>query len=46
MSGKPMVRLYRAAVAEGLSRGVALLDGLEETLGDHHHHLHPPGPPA
>jgi len=39
MTGNPMVRLNRAvaaAMAEGPSRGMALLDGLDETLGDHH----------
>ena len=39
MTGNPMVRLNRAvasAMADGPSHGLALLDGLEERLGDHH----------
>jgi len=39
LTGNPMVRLNRAvaaAMAEGPSHGLALLDGLEERLGDHH----------
>ena len=39
MTGNPMVRLNRAvaeAMANGPSAGLALLDGLERDLGDHH----------
>jgi predicted RNA polymerase sigma factor len=39
MTGNPMVRLNRAvaeAMANGPRAGLALLDGLEEHLGDHH----------
>lgn len=39
MTGNPMVRLNRAvaeAMANGPSAGLALLDGLEQALGDHH----------
>ena len=39
MTGNPMVTLNRAvaaAMAQGPSAGLALLDGLEERLGDHH----------
>jgi predicted RNA polymerase sigma factor len=39
MTGNPMVTLNRAvavAMAESPSAGLALLDGLEERLGDHH----------
>jgi RNA polymerase sigma factor (sigma-70 family) len=39
MTGNPMVRLNRAAaaaMASGPQAGLALLDGLDERLGDHH----------
>jgi RNA polymerase sigma factor (sigma-70 family) len=39
MTGNPMVTLNRAvatAMAQGPTAGLALLDGLEEQLGDHH----------
>jgi RNA polymerase sigma factor (sigma-70 family) len=39
MTGNPMVRLNRAvaeAMANGPRAGLALLDGLEQDLGDHH----------
>jgi RNA polymerase sigma factor (sigma-70 family) len=39
MTGNPMVRLNRAvaaAMAEGPAAGLALLDGLDDRLGDHH----------
>jgi RNA polymerase sigma factor (sigma-70 family) len=39
MTGNPMVRLNRAvaeAMANGPNVGLALLDGLEQDLGDHH----------
>ncbi len=39
MTGNPMVTLNRAvatAMADGPSAGLALLDGLDEQLGDHH----------
>ena len=39
MTGNPMVTLNRAvaaAMADGPSAGLALLDGLDERLGDHH----------
>jgi RNA polymerase sigma factor (sigma-70 family) len=39
MTGNPMVTLNRAvavAMADGPGAGLALLDGLEERLGDHH----------
>lgn len=39
MSANPMVRLNRAvaaAMAEGPNAGLAILDGLDESLGDHH----------
>ena len=39
MTGNPMVRLNRAvaeAMVNGPSAGLALLDGLEQHLGDHH----------
>ena len=39
MTGNPMVTLNRAvaaAMADGPSAGLALLDGLGERLGDHH----------
>jgi predicted RNA polymerase sigma factor len=39
MTGNPMVTLNRAvatAMANGPGAGLALLDGLEEQLGDHH----------
>ena len=39
MTGNPMVTLNRAAavgMAEGPAAGLALLDGLEDRLGDHH----------
>jgi RNA polymerase sigma factor (sigma-70 family) len=39
MTGNPMVRLNRAAataMSDGPGAGLALLDGLDERLGDHH----------
>ena len=39
MTGNPMARLNRAvaaAMAQGPDAGLALLDGLDERLGDHH----------
>jgi predicted RNA polymerase sigma factor len=39
MTGNPMVTLNRAvaaAMAQGPSVGLAMLDGLDERLGDHH----------
>ena len=39
MTGNPMVALNRAvaaAMADGPAAGLALLDGLDERLGDHH----------
>ena len=39
MTGNPMVTLNRAvatAMAHGPGAGLALLDGLDERLGDHH----------
>ena len=42
MTGNPMVTLNRAvaaAMAEGPAAGLALLDGLDERLGDHHRPL-------
>jgi predicted RNA polymerase sigma factor len=39
MTGNPMVTLNRAvatAMVEGPAAGLAVLDGLEERLGDHH----------
>ncbi len=39
LTGNPMVTLNRAvaaAMAHGPDRGLALLDGLDERLGDHH----------
>jgi predicted RNA polymerase sigma factor len=39
MTGNPMARLNRAvaaAMAQGPDAGLALLDGLDQRLGDHH----------
>ena len=48
MTGNPMVTLNRAvaaAMAHGPGAGLALLDGLDERLGDHHRLALRPCPP-